>query len=339
MGPGVHVGIDENGLGPRLGPLVVTGVAATFRDAVAIRWLRSQSRWPRALDDSKALVDCHDSSLGEAWARALLKRHGQVLPTPDAIVRALSIDASATLRAPCPPHLVTQCWSVDGEALSASDAHVDKLARILDGLAAKGIDLGVPRVVLTCTRRLNDAADAGVSRFDVDLRAMERLVLDARERAREEISVVCGKVGGYDFYDEAFVELSGHLRTEIVAGRAKSTYAFPRLCTVSFERDADAGHALVAMASLVGKWVRDLLMRRVARFYRVEDASLPEPSGYHDPVTARFIESTRDARVRLAVVDACFERKRVAPKPPSAKRRRSDASASPAQQVISSEPR
>lgn len=223
----------------------------------------------------------------------------------------ISIDTGNELTALCPSHLQRQCWSVHEERFACTEVHVAKLVRLLDALAARGIDLSVPRSVVTCTRKLNDAADRGRSRFDVDLNAMERVFLDARERAGGLVNAVCGKVGGFDYYDDAFDALAGHLRVELVAGRAKSEYSFPTLGTVAFERDADARHALVALASLVGKWVRDLLMRRIARFYRSEDAELPNPSGYHDPVTTRFIAATKTLRRRLDVVDQCFERKRV----------------------------
>ena len=45
------------------------------------------------------------------------------------------------------------------------------------------------------------------------------------------------------------------------------------------------------MASLVGKWVRDVLTARVVNYYRADDLELPEVSGYHDPVTTRFIRA------------------------------------------------
>ena len=74
-------------------------------------------------------------------------------------------------------------------------------------------------------------------------------------------------------------------------------------------RDADDKHLLVSMASLVGKWARDLLMARVVRYHREDDADLPDASGYHDPVTARFVAATRLSRKRRALPDDCFERR------------------------------
>jgi hypothetical protein len=65
----------------------------------------------------------------------------------------------------------------------------------------------------------------------------------------------------------------------------------------------------VGMASLVGKWVRDLLMDRVVRYHRLHNENLPAASGYHDPVTTRFIEATALSRKARELPDNCFERR------------------------------
>src|SRR5262245_55054872 len=70
-----RIGVDENGLGPRLGPLIVTAVLARvegFGCRLAARPARG--RLGRRLGDSKQLVSHGDVSLAEAWARALVLR-------------------------------------------------------------------------------------------------------------------------------------------------------------------------------------------------------------------------------------------------------------------------
>ena len=67
-----RVGVDENGLGARLGPLVVTAVLAEVSpagQALLGRPLRGKIR--ADLGDSKRLVSHGDVTLGEAWAREL----------------------------------------------------------------------------------------------------------------------------------------------------------------------------------------------------------------------------------------------------------------------------
>src|SRR5690349_6065198 len=70
-----RIGVDENGLGARLGPLVVTAVLArvTERGARVIS-RRPPKRLSADLGDSKQLVSHKDIALGEAWARALAGR-------------------------------------------------------------------------------------------------------------------------------------------------------------------------------------------------------------------------------------------------------------------------
>ena len=59
---------------------------------------------------------------------------------------------------------------------------------------------------------------------------------------------------------DAFGPLAGRLHAIIEEGAKRSAYSFPGLGTIAFVRDADAHHLLVAMASMVGKWVREVMM-------------------------------------------------------------------------------
>jgi hypothetical protein len=65
---------------------------------------------------------------------------------------------------------------------------------------------------------------------------------------------------------------------------------------------------LVGLASLVGKYLRELLMGHIVDRYRETDATLPRASGYHDPVTARFVLETATIRRQQEIPDICFER-------------------------------
>ncbi len=312
----VRVGIDENGLGPRLGPLIVTAVTArTHGEGHRLSEHKPRGAVTKRLGDSKGLVSYGDSALGEGWARALARRTGRgaAATNPDRLVHALSLDEQQELRRGCPDDHLMQCWNTTAETFTADATLVDTIGADLAKLGARGLDVLDVRVAIVCTERLNSNIERGLSRFVSDLHAMERLALAARERAGEEIAVTCGKVGGYDRYTDAFGPLSGRLCTTLCEGRARSEYRIAGLGRIAFVRDADEGHTLVCMASLVGKWVRDLLMTRVTRYHRAHDPDLPEASGYHDPVTARFVSMSALARKQRGVADRCFERRSLPP--------------------------
>ncbi len=305
------LGIDENGLGPRLGPLVVTAVAAEVDEKGALALTKKpKGRLRERLGDSKDLVAFGRAGLAEAWARAIPSTLGRACTSPAELLETIALDDKSTLLAPCPNRThVAQCWT-HASHFGAEKALVNLLTKDLARLEKRGIRIASVKSVIVCNSALNQAASKGTSRFRVDLSAMERLLLSARAEFGEEIDAVCGKVGGFDRYPPQFSHLSGYLYSTLEEGRAASRYRIAGLGRVSWVRDADASHLLVSMASLVGKWVREALMGNIVRFYQAHESDVAPASGYHDPVTTRFIESTEATRKRLAIVSSCFEREK-----------------------------
>lgn len=302
-----QIGADENGLGARLGPLVVTAVLARVQgpgDAALAR--RLPRRIAADLADSKQLVSHGNVALGEAWARALT---GNTARDPAALFDQLSLEGSGALQRPCPSHIIEQCWGAANESFTAGPEDLERVSRHLEWWRARGIDVLAVRTSVACTKHLNDARSAGKNRFVSDLHAMERLVLALRETAGSDVLAVCGKVGGIDDYSRFFGPLSQSLHSVLARGRKVSAYRFPNVGEVRFVRDADGKDPLVMLASLVGKYVRELLMGRVSSYYTSESETGPA-SGYHDPVTSRFVDATALLRRRRQVPDECFERAR-----------------------------
>jgi ribonuclease HII len=309
------IGVDENGLGPRLGPLVVTAVTVEAPDerAAKVALGRPGRAFATRINDSKKLVSYKERALGEAWARVLGGALSLPTATPAELVFGLSLEPESWLREPCPTHgdHAQQCFSREGEVFEADETLLGQVRSDLGRLEKRGLRLVSVRVALVCTRRLNDAAAKSITRFQVDLHAMERLVLDVATRAKQEVIAVCGKVGGYNQYADAFGPLSGRLHAVVCEGRARSEYALPGIGRLAFVRDADARHLVVCLASLVGKYVRDLVTARVVRHHKRTMPHLPMVSGYHDPVTARFINETQEVRDASAFPTDCFERRAV----------------------------
>lgn len=303
-----RVGADENGLGAQLGPLIVTAVLARVDSPQCDKlWKRLPKKLARDLDDSKRLVAHGSVALGEAWARALM---GERATTPSALFHTLSLDSQQDLRAPCPNSALPQCWSDGHEQFVASDETVARLRGHLQWLRDRGVEVQAARTSATCAKRLNEGKRAGGNRFTADLHAMERLVLALREVAGSDVHAVCGKVGGIGDYSRYFGPLSDRLHAVLQVDRAHSAYHFPGLGELHFVRDADGKDPLVMLASLIGKYVRELLMARISSFYALRDAQ-GEPlfvSGYNDPRTARFVKLTQRTRNQQAIPNTCFKR-------------------------------
>lgn len=286
--------------------MLVTGVLAEVSGS-GQRWLTKKlsAGLARDLDDSKNLVSFKNVSLGEAWARALVPS----AETPADLLRAVSRESDSELRARCPERSESQCWRFCDDSFRAASPLVERMTRHLARMQARGVRLLAVQSELLCTRRLNDEKSAGGNRFVSDLHAMERLVLSFRERAGAPLLVHCGKVGGMADYDRYFGPLSGRLRTTLLQEPRESAYHFPGLAEIHFEKDADAKNPLVMLASMVGKYLRELSMARIWRYYAHHDDRIERASGYHDPVTSDLVRLSLPVRRRQRIDASCFERR------------------------------
>ncbi len=298
--------------------MIITAVLARVTpEGHRVASRKARGKLKERLGDSKAMVAHGDVALGEAWARALVMRGAGRAPfaggSPDDLIHAIALDDRAALRAPCPPETAPQCWSTAHDAFVAGDDLVAEVSRDLDALANKGVSVVAVRSVILCARRMNEGQGGGKNKFVLDLHAMERLVLDLVREAGGEALSVCGKVGGFGKYSSAFGPLGGRLHAVLEESRARSAYHFPGVGEIAFVRDADANDLVVGMASMVGKYLREMLMGRVVAHYRSRDASLPDASGYYDPVTTTFIDATKLVRAADRTPDTCFERRGAEP--------------------------
>jgi ribonuclease HII len=288
MEPQRIIGIDENGLGPRLGPLVVTGVRLRLSGTpLTMTTLRAATR----LDDSKRVFSPARRDRGEALALGVLAGGGE---------RSLQ-DLLAERSVPVPWRPPADCPAADRALSGACPALA--LSRPLPRWAERAADLqpaferlgvAVERVAFAvlCPGTLNVALSGDTTKLAVDLRLFETVAMRLLEGAQDVEEIVCGKVGGTDRYGERFAVWADYPVRPIVEGPERSTYQIRGVGRVSFLRDADATEPAVAIASVVGKYVRELWMGELASAAGWDG---PAPSGYHDEATTRLIEHVRTA--------------------------------------------
>ena len=306
-----QIGIDENGLGPRLGPMVVTAVRIEV-DPVRFVDHKAFTRVTRraGIGDSKA--ECAHGSMGEVEGRvlAILEHHVGLTPSSFTdLAASLSLETDTVLRSDCPDgDAPTACFAdpITLPAFGTGPSKQDRAAATK--LLANGVALRAARVGFACVKRINVAQAAGRSRFDLDLALMVRLAASLQHAdARDTMLALCGRVGGRKSYAAALESLAPLVG---VLGETplRSSYRVPGFGEVHFVVDGDASEPAIGLASLIGKYVRELAMHRLNRYWIGLVPAATPASGYHDPVTTRLITATALLRRERAFPDHCFER-------------------------------
>lgn len=301
-------GVDENGLGPRLGPLIATAVTLELDEAAAQKTKALTKKAERmGIGDSKAVSAHGDMAWAESVALAALEHASGPPKDADALLHALAVDGLMALRAPCPKEATAQCWGA-AMPLPAFGGDVKEGRKALGRLAKAGAKLTRARSAVACAKVYSEGVERRRSKLSFDLELFERLLLDARAAAGVDLDAVCGMVGGIRSYHDYFFWIDPMRVVTLEEVKGRSRYHVRELGTLTFEVDADAGNVAVALASMIGKYVRELSMARIHRFYAGHVEDLAPVSGYHDPVTARFVEVTQPVRRKLRLPTACFER-------------------------------
>ncbi len=299
-------GVDENGLGPRLGPLVATAVTLDLDAGADARALTKKAE-RLGIGDSKAVSAHGDMAWAESVALAALSTGSGPPADADALLAAIAVDGIGPLRAPCPREAAAQCWG-EHVALPTFGGDASEGRAALARLAEAGAQLVRARSAIACAKVYGEGVARRRSKLSLDLELFEGLLLDARAAAGVDLEATCGMVGGIRSYRDYFLRIDPMRVVTLEETRARSRYRVGGLGTLTFEVDADAGHLAVALASMIGKYVRELSMSRLHRFYARHVPGLRPVSGYHDPVTSRFVEATAPVRSKLRLPVTCFER-------------------------------
>lgn len=306
IAPHYRAGIDENGLGASLGPLVITAVVAEVTE----RGVRSLNRWGSRsqaplLGDSKQLIRHGDVRLGEAWARVLVTGS---TTEPLELLEQLSSVPLSKLMARCPTQAKAQCWHAGHDEFLAGDELIDQVRAEMKRLDRLGIRLCRASSRLVCTDELNVRGQSGENRFLVDLHCMEELIGAMLDDFQQPLGIVCGKVGGMHDYTRHFDGLGSRNPAIVTESKKCSTYRIADVAEIKFLRDADSSDPLVMLASLVGKYLRELFVSRIGTHFSNLVSDIRKPSGYHDKVTQDFSKATGKYRRQSAFPSSCFER-------------------------------
>ncbi|MBI3857197.1 MAG: hypothetical protein HY293_16040, partial [Planctomycetes bacterium] len=125
------------------------------------------------------------------------------------------------------------------------------------------------------------------------------LINRIRESRRGPIRFMVGKQGGRAFYLRGIQQLISPTVMVLEESRKRSAYEIPG-ATIEFLMDAEERHELVALASMIGKYVRECAMKLFNDWWARRHEGLRRTAGY-GPDARRFFREIEPSLVRLKI--------------------------------------
>jgi len=292
----VVAGIDEAGLGPVLGPLVVSATAISLPDelaevslwrllAPAVRKRPSRRTSGIVIADSKKLYTRQSKRplhLLERGVLAMMQPEGEPPRTLSELLRWVASDA--------PEKANGYSWYAGAEvSLPVSMTSTELL------LAGKEVEaalrrLGIPFPTLRAevvfagefNRLVSATRNKSTTLFDITSRLLRRLW---RQAGSQRLRVYVDQHGGRIRYRPALQRVFAECELRILEeARGLSAYALAdgkRQAEILFLRNGEERQLPVALASMMGKYIRELFMILLNRYWTGIVPDLRPTAGYY----------------------------------------------------------
>lgn len=307
----IYAGIDEAGYGPMLGPLCVgcsifAVEAADPANGPPDLWNRLEEVVTRGARDARRRIAVDDSKKlkGSNQAKAHPLRHlergvlsflstradaepgdrGHAPPaTDDALFARTGTDLPTSVATPWYRSNTSLPVAHDPDGLAIDAARLDR------GMSAAGVRLLELRCEAIDAGEFNRRLSAGSNKASINLDAVARHVARVRTASRvadaEAVPrIVCDRQGGrahyrawlQDCFPDASIRILGE--TESIS-RYRLDDAEGGF-VIGFETGSEERHLPIALASMTAKYLRELAMIRMNRFFAAQVPGLKPTAGY-----------------------------------------------------------
>jgi ribonuclease HII len=308
----ILAGIDEAGFGPLLGPLVVSSAAFSVEPGLlgadlwqvlvkSVGQCRKHLAGRLLIADSKKAFN-RDEGLGhlERTSLVVLDCLGK---------RPAELTELLTLLCPdCLPRLAEYPWHQDLQECrlaAASSDHRIAAKVFSEDLLAHGAALAHLRTCCLDVAYFNRMVNRVRNKAQVLFIAVTQLIqglLDAFPR--ETLHIQIDRQGGRSHYRENLLRSFPGMELAVLQeGDECSVYEMrngARAVRLTFEVKADDRYLPVSLASMVSKYIRELLMDRMNLYFAKLDAGLKPTAGYWQD-GQRFVQELRSRLPHLAI--------------------------------------
>lgn len=283
------VGVDEAGYGPNLGPLVMTAVGCWVPGNCRVDLWRMLAAAVRRHDDpADGRIVVADSKQVYSPAQGL----GELERCATAVLRECPATLHDLLLHLCPgaaAEMPTECWYTGTSRLPSHAEHAacqEATARFREACARKEVCFTNTHSAIVSPTAFNATVERWNSKGAVLAQALVELVrrILAADPSEEPIYFFVDKHGGRNHYaaalQDAFDDAMVVARAE---GALQSVYQVlggSRHVEVTFEPRAEERHFCVALASMLSKYLREVLMLEFNAFWQQKVPGLKATAGY-----------------------------------------------------------
>ena len=298
----IIAGIDEAGLGPKLGPLVVSSAAFEVDDSsnpdTLSLWdifsettTRKKSRTdPRMLiTDSKiaytsrGLPALQNVVLNFSYA---LKNEKPATSIYELISRLGTNDQIVQLaQSPWFKEALTDTSPPEGQKFAPTTTF---------NLQNENAGIKYLHCRILSARMLNNLFAEGLNKSEVLLLQTGRHIHHiVKTYSNEQIRITVDKQGGKTYYAPYLTDILGGEWIETIReGRDSSLYRIRKNIYIEFLPKADQNKFTVALASITAKFFREILMNEFNRYFTSRIPSLKPTAGYPEDAKRFFAEIT-----------------------------------------------
>ena len=339
----IIIGIDENGYGPVLGPLVVTATAFKI-DRRENFWqllnLAKNPDYPEKLvvTDSKKLFSKNSLNrcrMGEKTVFSFFYLLFKTFPkNSDRFLSKILLNfslfpqlckESRTEVKPCWEEIFLPLWlqeSLINEATTSSPVvarfielkkKIKKEAgKLRKKLKREKIEFLGLKSICICPFQFNRLVK-GKSKSYLNYLQFEKLISYFLQKKEKNFYISADRIGGQKRYLPLLKR--GFLRDwncqTLEEKKEISSYGLNlkgKEATISFLQNGEEKEFSIALSSLFGKYIREIFMKRINKFFQNYNPELKPVSGYRDSLTKNFIKETKDLRKKLKINEECFLR-------------------------------